>query len=289
MGMNKMVFVAQLVAVSAVANIVSAVGFSTSTSQAYLSTLNIYQNIEAYATITEPVVEEKKLESLKENSANNILTEVATKYEPVVEEPQYPDFLDEKALFAKSNFPIKPDDLIARAKYVLSDDCGIGTEDNGECLAEDFEFCAAVVGPIGREEYLNALKSFKLKDAFDITPNYFGMSVDPTWANRVWFFSRVRGIHVGEFMGAKPTKKEILYPPQCFHLDFNKDGKVKEIGFYTSDRRQGNTGGLGGAFGFMYGVGKPLPIPECQPFKRSFRFRMLSFVGNFFNKLSNKN
>ena len=31
------------------------------------------------------------------------------------------------------------------------------------------------------------------------------------------------------------------------------------IGFYTVDRRQGNTGGLGGAFGYFYGTGNPLP------------------------------
>mmetsp|Transcript_12684 Transcript_12684/g.17992 ORF Transcript_12684/g.17992 Transcript_12684/m.17992 type:complete len:249 (-) Transcript_12684:80-826(-) len=202
--------------------------------------------------------------------------------------PMFDSFLDEDAMLAESTFPIKPNDLMERAKYLLSPDCGIGTKDGGECLAEDFEFIAAVVGPIGREEYLNALGSFNLEDAFDITPNFFGMSVDPMQPNRVWFFNRVKGIHKGEFMGAKPDGKEIVYPPQVQHFDFNEDGKLKEYGFYTADRRQGNTGGLGGAFGFMYGVGKPLPIPECQPYKRSFRFRLLNFVGSFAQKLSKK-
>ena len=71
-------------------------------------------------------------------------------------------------------------------------------------------------------------------------------------------------------------------------MDFNADGRVKEFGFYTVDRRQGNTGGLGGAFGYFYGVGKPLPIPECQPFKPSFRFRMLNLIGKIGNKLAKK-
>jgi len=197
----------------------------------------------------------------------------------------FSEFLDERALLEKSSFPIKPEALMERAKYVLSPECGIGTKDGGECLAENFEFCAAVVGPIGRDEYLNALGTFKLEEAFDITPNFFGMSVDPMQPNRVWYFNRVKGVHIGDSMGAKASGKEIVYPPQIQHLDFNEEGKVTEFGFYTADRRQGNTGGLGGAFGFMYGVGKPLPIPECHPYKRSLRFRLLNFIGRLAQKL----
>merc|ERR1719486_1508105 len=55
--------------------------------------------------------------------------------------------VDEEALFLASDFPIKPEDLVARAKEVLT--LGLGTKDEGACLAEGFEFCAAVVGPIG--------------------------------------------------------------------------------------------------------------------------------------------
>lgn len=198
------------------------------------------------------------------------------------------EFLDEELLFTKSNFPIKPDDLMLRAKEVLSPEISIGTKDGGECLAEDFEFVAAVVGPIGRKAYLDALGGFSLEKSFDITANFFGMSVDPIQPNRVWFFNRVEAIHTNEFMGAAPTGKKIMYPPQTLHLDFNEDGKVKEFGFYTVDRRQGNTGGLGGAFGFMYGVGKPLPIPECQPYKPSKRFRFLNFIGSIGQKFQKK-
>jgi hypothetical protein len=82
--------------------------------------------------------------------------------------PMFDGFLDEEALFAKSTFPIKPDDLMARAKHVLGAEVDIGTKDGGECLADDFEFCAAVVGPIGKEEYVNALGTFKLEDAFGV-------------------------------------------------------------------------------------------------------------------------
>ena len=203
-------------------------------------------------------------------------------------ETMFDTFVNEAELLETSSFPIPPEKLMERAREILSPSVGLGTKDGGACLADDFEFCAAVVGPIGKQDYLNALGSFKLEDAFDISPNFFGMSVDPLQPNRVWFFNRVKGVHKGTFMGAEPTGKEIVYPPQIQHMDFNKDGQLTEYGFYTADRRQGNTGGLGGAFGFMYGVGKPLPIPECHPYKRSFRFRMLNFVGRLAQKLQKK-
>jgi hypothetical protein len=200
-----------------------------------------------------------------------------------------PGEIDTQAAFEKSTFPIAPDDLIARAKKVLSPEIEIGTKDDGACIADDFEFVAAVVGPLPKDEYLAALKSFSLKDSFELTQNYYGFSVDPMQTNRVWFFTRQVAKHIAPFMGAKPedTKENLELPPQLLHMDFNADGLVKEFGFYTVDRRQGNTGGLGGAFGFFYGVGKPLPIPECQPFKRSWQFRMLNFVGRIGTKLSN--
>ena len=107
------------------------------------------------------------------------------------------DFVNEEEMLAKSTFTIPPEKLMERAKEVLSPSIGLGTKDGGECLAEDFEFVAAVVGPIPREEYLNALGTFNLEDAFDITTNHYGLSVDPLQPNRVWFLNRVTGIHKG--------------------------------------------------------------------------------------------
>jgi len=192
--------------------------------------------------------------------------------------------VDEEAMLARSTFPIKPPALIARAKQVL--EAGVGTKDGGECLAPDFEFCAAVVGPLGREEYLAALGTFKLEDAFpDINPNYYGFRVDPFEPNRVWFMSRSTATHTGPLLGKPPTGKKLSLPPQQFHLDFNEGGLLREIGFYVVDRRQGNTGGLGGAFGYFFGTGNPLPIPECQPYKPSKRFRLLNFAGRIGTRL----
>jgi len=196
--------------------------------------------------------------------------------------------VDETALFAASTFPIAPMALIARAKVLLNPEIQLGQKDGGACLADDFEFVAAVVGPIGKKEYLGALESFRLEDSFDITPNFFGFSVDPTQTNRVLFFNRQEATQTNAFMGAEPIENKLILPPQTYHMDFNEQGDLKEFGFYTADRRYGNTGGLGGAFGYFYGVGKPLPIPECQPFKKSKRFRMLNFVSRLGAKFSNK-
>ena len=171
-----------------------------------------------------------------------------------------------ESAYSSSTFPIKPSDLITRTKEVLSPQIGIGTQDNGACLSDSFEFVAAVVGPINKDEYLEALGSFKLEDSFNIQQNFYGFVVDPMQTNRVWFFSRQVATQVAPFMGLDPTvvgeggdekKRELTLPPQCFHIDFTPDGLVQEFGFYTVDRRQGTTGGLGGAFGtFMVWVNR---------------------------------
>ncbi|GAX15955.1 hypothetical protein FisN_22Hh195 [Fistulifera solaris] len=193
--------------------------------------------------------------------------------------------LDEAALLAQSKFPIAPADLIQKAKELLGPEIAIGTVDNGDCLAEDFEFCAPVIGPIGKTEFLESLASFKLTDSFDIDNQFFGFLVDPLQTNRVWFFSRVESVHKAPFMGVEATGKKLILPPQVLHMDFSEDGKIKEFGFYTVDRRIGNTGGLGGAFAYFYGVGKALPFPECQPYKPSKRLRFFSAVGRLLTKL----
>lgn len=150
-----------------------------------------------------------------------------------------PGEIDEDVAYASSSFPISPDELIARAKDVLSIG-GIGTKDDGACLASDFVFCAAVVGPLPKDEYLEALGSFKLEDSFDIQQNYFGFNVDPMQTNRVWFFTRQVARQIATFVGASPDDRDdLVLPPQLMHLDFDEKGLVREFGFYTVDRMQG--------------------------------------------------
>ena len=203
-----------------------------------------------------------------------------------------PSFLcDTEKAFAESTFPHSPDRLIERTKELFSPEIGLGLKDGGECLADDFKFTAAVVGPIDKPSFIEALSSFKLEDSFSIQQNAFGFTVSPIQTNRVYFLTYNVAQMTKAFMGVTPEEmgdKILNLPPQCTHVDFTEDLKVKEFGFYTVDREYGNTGGLGGAFGFFYGVGRPLPFREARPFKRSLKFRFFNFLGRLAGNLSKK-
>jgi hypothetical protein len=195
---------------------------------------------------------------------------------------QLPGDLDTEALYAQSTFPIPPNELIQKAKDVIINQ-GMGLKDNGACLADNFIFRAAFV-ETNRDEFFAALQAFKLEDSFDLKQQYYGWMVDPLQTNRVLFYNRQEGKHIQSFMGAAPTNQTLILPPQCLHIDFNTDGKVIEFGFYVVDWAQGNTGGLGGA----YGIGRPLPFPEGQPYRMSLRRRAFTVVASFLTKLSKK-
>ena len=194
-------------------------------------------------------------------------------------------FVDEQAVLAAWDFPFSPVQLVDMAKDFYHPNVLVGLADGGACLAEDFQFCGAVVGPIGKEEFIQALTGFGLDKSFDIVGNIYGFYADPLQPGRVWYFNRSRAKQIAPFLGAAPTAKEIEFPPQMNFLDFNQFGKVKQHGFYTIDRRQGNTGGLGGVYGYMYAVGRAPPFPEARPFKHSLRYRAFNFVLRMFNKL----
>jgi len=209
--------------------------------------------------------------------------EVTSSVFAALEASEAPDFesqvVDEEAMLAASSFAIKPAELVQLCKDVLAR--GAGTTKQGEAdLADDFEFCAPVVGPIGKDAYLEALGTFKIQDVFpDVNNNYHFFRVDPFEPDRVWFQTRKTATNTGAFLGKPSTGKALTFPPEAYSIRFNPDGKVKEFTVgYPMDRRIGNTGGLGGAFGFFYGVGRPIPIPECKPYTPSWQFRMLRFI-----------
>jgi len=196
------------------------------------------------------------------------------------------EFVDEAAMLAASTFPIKPDELIKRTKEVIVAQRGIqdGTLDES-IYADDFRFCAPFVGGatnaypgdplpgLPKWKFLAALRGFDLGTAFpDMNNNYHAFRVDPFEPNRVWFQTRVFATHTGALMGKAPTGKKLELPPQAFSMTFNEAGQVTvfTVG-YVIDRTVGNTGGLGGAFAFFWATGNPLPIPECQPFRPSYR------------------
>lgn len=189
--------------------------------------------------------------------------------------------VDEEAMLANSSFPIKPDALVQKCKEFLGRGLGGTGPDSEADLADDFEFCAPVVGPLGKEAYVEALGNFKLLEAFpDTDANYHFFRVDPFEPDRVWWQTRKTATNTGEFMNKPATGKALVFPPEAYSVRFNEAGKVKEFTVgYPMDRRVGNTGGLGGAFGYFYGVGRPLPIPECRPYKPSLQFRFLMWLG----------
>eukprot|EP00746_Dinoflagellata_sp_MGD_P053924 gnl/MRDRNA2_/MRDRNA2_236487_c0_seq1.p1 gnl/MRDRNA2_/MRDRNA2_236487_c0~~gnl/MRDRNA2_/MRDRNA2_236487_c0_seq1.p1 ORF type:complete len:297 (+),score=50.72 gnl/MRDRNA2_/MRDRNA2_236487_c0_seq1:29-892(+) len=196
-------------------------------------------------------------------------------------------FIDTKAMLAASTFKIKPDDLIALAKTVLAK--GVGLEDP-DVLAENFEFVAPVVGPLPKDEFITALKGFDLLQAFpDLDSRFYNFHVDPFEFNRVWYMVRPIATHTGPLFGKDATGIKIEQPPQANSLMFNEEGKVTQFTTgYVMDRRVGNTGGLGAAFGYFYGTGNALPFPECQPYKQSFRFRAFNWLGRLASSLQKK-
>ena len=200
---------------------------------------------------------------------------------------------DEAALLAKSTFPIAPDDLILKCKDVIIAQSGIQDGSIDESIyADDFRFCAPFVGGptpaapgdpmpgLDKAAYLSALRGFDLLTAFpDMNNQYHRFYVDPFEPNRVWFQTRCFATHTGELLGKPATGKKLELPPQSFSMVFNEQGQVKVFNVgYVVDRTVGNTGGLGGAFGFFWATGNALPFPECEPFKGSLQLRGLGLL-----------
>lgn len=186
--------------------------------------------------------------------------------------------IDLEATLAKSNFPIQPAALIEKAKAVLSSEFGTAGGSDGSCLAEDFQFVAPIVGPLGKAEFRKAFGSFKIRDAIPDLADNSWFHVDPLEPNRVWFFSRPTGTHTGplNFGGTvlPATGRKIASCPQAQSMLFDEQGKCYTLTVgYCMDKRIGNTEGLGGVFGILKAVGKALPFPEGQRlYNPSLRF-----------------
>lgn len=196
--------------------------------------------------------------------------------------------LDDEAMVSKSKFSIKPSVLISRCKEVVDNQIGLK---NPEDLAEDFQFIFPYVGPLSKKEYLSAVGGFDLTAMFPKLGEglYYDFRVDPYEHNRVWFTARMIAIHQGDGPFGKATGKTVDCPPQAISLTFNEQGKVTlYTGGYVMDKLVGNSGGLGGVFGILYSIGKPLPFPEARPWTKSWQFRAFSFVGNIASKFAKK-
>lgn len=197
--------------------------------------------------------------------------------------------LNENAMLTAQNFPISPKELITKAKYALTKDSGVLEP---SLWSEEFEFCAPYVGPLSKTEFLEAANGFQIYDAFsDFDNRYYNLNCDPLEPGRVWFMTRLTATNdgIGLFGKKEPTNKTVHLPPQMYSFLFDKEGLIRELTVgYAVDRRQGNTGGLGGMFGVFYGIGQALPFPEGKPYQLSRRFRLFTQVGNLVSKLTKK-
>lgn len=199
-------------------------------------------------------------------------------------------FVDEEAMLAANPFPVPPSQLIDLAKGFLLSRGGFGADP--ALLSEDFHFVGPVVGPLSKEAFLTAISSVDIAVGFpDFQPQFHGFRVDPFEGNRVWYTARGCGTNTGPLPPFAPTAtgKELVNPPQACSLTFDESGLVTKytIG-YVMDRDVGNTGGLGGLYGIMYAIGRPLPFPEARPWKASKRYRAFQAFGNLVSRLQNK-
>jgi len=191
--------------------------------------------------------------------------------------------LDVDATMARSTFPIKPDKLINAAKDVLASEFGTAEGADSSCLADDFQFVAPIIGPLSKKEFMGAFGSFKLKEAMPDLKDNSWFTVDPLEPNRVWMFSRATGTHTGTLNFASPiapTGKTHASPPQAQSMLFDEAGKCYTLTVgYCMDKRIGNTDGLGGVFGILKSIGKPLPFPEAQRlYNPSMRYEAFEHV-----------
>ena len=137
---------------------------------------------------------------------------------------------------------------------------------------------------------MKAIGSVDLKAGFpDFQGEFYGFHVDPLEKNRVWYTARGYGTNTGPLppFTTAATGRSLVNPPQVCSLTFDDQGLATKytIG-YVVDREVGNTGGLGGLYGVLYAIGKPLPFPEAQPWKMSKRYKLFQAIGNFMSRIA---
>ena len=156
--------------------------------------------------------------------------------------------------------------LVDRAEVFINSQSGFYSPYEAAMFAEDFVFRGPVIGPLNKADYLSTMDTFKVYRAFpDISPNAFGFSLDPEDDRRVWFFCRNTGTNSGPFglgygLEAPPSGNKVVGVPEAFSITFDADERVRLLTVgYVADRFQGNTGGVGAAFGLLRVAGIPLP------------------------------
>ena len=191
---------------------------------------------------------------------------------------------------ASTNEKILPAEILIQiAKRFLMKSKGIGGD--GDLLSESFVFEGPVVGPLGKQEFVEAIGQVDFEAGFpDWKAQFYNFQVDVFDPERVWYMAKGEGTNTGPF----PTKdslpatyKKVINPPQICSLTVDSEtGLIKKytIG-YVADRNIGNTGGLGGLYGILYAIGRPLPFPEALPWKPSLPYQAFQKLGGLLRKL----
>ena len=128
-------------------------------------------------------------------------------------------------------------------------------------FATDFVFRGSVVGPIIREDILDAQNDFNIKEAYpNLDTRPFGFTVDPDDPFRCYYFERWEGTNTGDLklgpVKLKATGNDVKVPTHIMSLHYNREGLVRYACLSSPlDRFEGNTGGAGAVFGLLAGGG----------------------------------
>lgn len=183
-----------------------------------------------------------------------------------------------------------PEEMVLIAKRFLASSGGLGGDP--KMLSSTFTFEGPVVGPLGKDEFLDAIGSVDFSAAFpDFQSEFYGFHVDPLEGDRVWYTARGFGKNTGPLVPFVPessgTGEKVVNPPQVCSITIDHaTGLITKytIG-YVVDRNVGNTGGLGGLYGILYALGRPLPFPEANPWKKSIQYDLFQKLGGLLRKL----
>jgi hypothetical protein len=202
-----------------------------------------------------------------------------------------PMFIDESdELGKRPTSALSPEDMIVIAKRFLASSGGLGGDP--AMLSPSFTFEGPVVGPLGKKEFVDAIGSVDFGAAFpDFKSEFYGFHVDPFEGDRVWYTARGKGKNTGPLVpfvpNASGTGTMVVNPPQVCSITIDHStGLISKytIG-YVVDRTVGNTGGLGGLYGILYALGRPLPFPEANPWKKSIQYDLFQKIGGLLQKL----
>eukprot|EP00567_Pseudictyota_dubia_P013125 CAMPEP_0197436142 /NCGR_PEP_ID=MMETSP1175-20131217/3617_1 /TAXON_ID=1003142 /ORGANISM="Triceratium dubium, Strain CCMP147" /LENGTH=283 /DNA_ID=CAMNT_0042965355 /DNA_START=167 /DNA_END=1018 /DNA_ORIENTATION=+ len=158
--------------------------------------------------------------------------------------------------------------LIEKTKDIIDNKSGFYSSCDASVFAEDFVFRGPYVGPLNKKDYLGTMEAFSIfKSIPDIKANAWGFSIDPKDPNRVWFMVRNTGTFTGDpllpdLLNVQPNGGKLEGPPETFSVVYDDEQKLKYLSVgYVADRFDGNTDGVGAAFGIFRIVGLPVPGP----------------------------